>query len=126
MLKLPGIFLAALLAGQAQPPAQPPVQPAPAQPPPQPAPAAPAGQAQPQASRPAAVSQLAPKMVCGLPIPEPSRLPPAGSGPVVYQVVPCFQKQGGSPAIDPATYLYYIQLHGSRPSENVWVPYDEK
>src|SRR3982750_450603 len=105
MLKLPGIFLAALLAGQAQPPAQPPAQPAPAQP---------------QAPRPAAVSQLAPKMVCGLPIPEPSRLPPAGSGPVVYQVVPCFQKQGGSPAIDPATYLYYIQLHGSPPSENGW------
>src|SRR4051812_12184784 len=125
MLKLSGIFLAALLAGQAQLPAQPPAQPA--QPAPaQPAPPAPAGQAQPQAPRPGTVAQLAPKMVCGLPIPEPSRLPPAGSGPVVYQVVPCFQKQGGSPAIDPATYLYYIQLHGSRPSENVWVPYDEK
>jgi outer membrane protein insertion porin family len=74
----------------------------------------------------APVQQLAPKTVCGLPIPEPARQPPTGSKPVVYLVVPCFEKQGGASVIDPATYLYYIQLHGSRPSESVWVPYDEK
>ena len=68
----------------------------------------------------------APGTVCGLPIPAPARLPPAGSGPVVYLVVPCFQKQGGFSVIDPQTYVYYMQLHGSRPSENVWIPYDDK
>jgi outer membrane protein assembly factor BamA len=68
----------------------------------------------------------APGTVCGLPIPEPARLPPAGSGPIVYLVVPCFQKQGGFSVIDPQTYVYYMQLHGSRPSENVWIPWDDK
>ena len=27
--------------------------------------------------------------------------------------------------IEPATYLFYIQLKQSRPSEGVWMPYDE-
>ena len=111
MLNLNGIVLAALLATPGAAFAQ-------STPAPQ-APAAPA----PQLSR---VSPLAPKTVCGLPIPEPARQPPAGSPTLVYLVVPCFQKQGGSPAIDPATYLYYIQLHGSQPSQNNWIPYDEK
>ena len=58
----------------------------------------------------------------------PSRLPPAGSGPVVYQVGPCFEKQGGSPVVDANTYLYYMEVknHVSVPSANRWVPYDEK
>ncbi len=64
--------------------------------------------------------------VCGLAIPAPARLPPVGSGPLVYQVVPCFQKQGGASVIDPGTYIYYIQMHGSQPSQNNWVPYDDK
>jgi outer membrane protein insertion porin family len=66
--------------------------------------------------------------VCGLTVPAPSNLPPAGSGPVVYQVVPCFQKQGGSPVVDAQTYLYYIEMknHVSVPSNRRWVPYDEK
>jgi len=97
------------------PPAQPRAAPA-SQPP-----AAPAGQG--QTAKPPAD---APGTVCGLPIPAPARLPPAGSGPVVYLVVPCFQKQGGFSVIDPQTYVYYMQLHGSRPSENVWIPYDDK
>jgi outer membrane protein insertion porin family len=69
-----------------------------------------------------------PQTVCGLTVPEPSTLPPAGSGPVVYQVVPCFQKQGGSPVIEAQTYLYYIEMknHVSVPSSRRWVPYDEK
>src|SRR3982751_4608414 len=103
MLKFRAFFFAAALAGLSSlaSAAQAPVPP-PAQPP------------APQASAPAAASGQ--QSVCGIPIPAPSRLPPAGSGPVVFQVVPCFQKQGGSPAIDPATYLYYIQLHCTRPS----------
>src|SRR5688500_11563663 len=61
-------------------------------------------------------------------IPQPSRLPPAGSGPVVFQVGPCFEKQGGSLVVDAQTYLYYMQVtqHVSVPSANRWVPYDEK
>jgi outer membrane protein insertion porin family len=58
----------------------------------------------------------------------PSRLPPAGSGPVVYQAGLCFEKQGGSSVVDPQTYLYYMQITQSvsRPGENRWVPYDDK
>jgi outer membrane protein insertion porin family len=83
-----------------------------------------AASAAPQA--PAPVPQLSPKTVCGLSIPEPARQPPADSKPVVYLVVPCFEKQGGSSTIDPQTYVYYIQMHGSQPSVNTWVPYDDK
>lgn len=63
--------------------------------------------------------------MCGVPIPAPAKLPPAGSGPVVYLIMPCFQKQGGSSVIDPQTYLYYIQLHGSQPSVSHWVSYND-
>jgi outer membrane protein insertion porin family len=61
-------------------------------------------------------------------IPQPSRLPPAGSAPVVFQVGPCFEKQGGSPVVDAQTYLYYMQVtqNVSVPSANRWIPYDEK
>ena len=47
-----------------------------------------------------------------------ARLPPAGSGPVVYSSSPCFQKQGGFSVIEANTYLYYIQMksHVSLPS----------
>ena len=38
---------------------------------------------------------------------------------------PCFEAQGNVSLIEPQTYLYYIQLKTSRPSEGVWVPYDE-
>ena len=33
--------------------------------------------------------------------------------------------QGGTSVIEPQTYLYYIKLKQSRPSEGVWVPYDD-
>jgi outer membrane protein insertion porin family len=58
----------------------------------------------------------------------PPTLPPAGSGPVVFQVGPCFEKQGGSSTVDANTYLYYIEMksHVSVPSQNKWVPYDDK
>src|ERR1043165_4658962 len=69
-------------------------------------PAAPAPQTPSPSATPARVQQT----VCGLPIPEPSRLPPANSSPVVFQVVPCFQKQGGFSVIDANTYLYYIEM----------------
>src|SRR5262249_45360893 len=46
------------------------------------------------------------------------------SGPVVLFIAPCFEAQGNASVIEPQTYLYYIQLKASRPSEGVWVPWD--
>jgi len=77
-----------------------------------------------QGGNPAAANNN-PSTVCGSPIPQPAALPPANSGPVIYLIVPCFAKQGGSPVVEPETYLYYIQLRPSLPSQNMWVPWDE-
>jgi outer membrane protein insertion porin family len=66
-----------------------------------------------------------PATICGLQIPPPRALPPADSGPVIYQIVPCFEAQGNQTLVEPATYLYYIHLQPSRPSEGVWVPWNE-
>ncbi|OLD47274.1 MAG: hypothetical protein AUI48_04430 [Chloroflexi bacterium 13_1_40CM_2_68_14] len=62
---------------------------------------------------------------CGQEAAAPRAQPPAGSGPVVLAYGPCFEAQGGTSVIEPQTYLYYIQLKQSRPSEGVWIPYDE-
>src|SRR6478672_5667963 len=67
-----------------------------------------------------------PTTICGSPIPRPRALPPAGSGPVVYLIAPCFEAQGNTSLVDIQTYLYYIQLKASRPSEGAWVPYNEE
>ena len=85
-----------------------------------------AGSARPQtqpAQTPQAAGAASAQTVCGLPIPTPTSVPPAGSGPVVFQIVPCFERQGGSPVVDANTYLYYIQLRPSAAGK--WVPYDE-
>ena len=63
--------------------------------------------------------------ICGVPVPPPANLPPAGSGPVIYQLAPCFLAQGNVSTVEPQTYLYYIQVRPSQPSQNIWVPYDE-
>jgi outer membrane protein insertion porin family len=114
MLKFRALFFAAVLAVVVSPSAraQSAVQP--------PAPQAPPNQAPPSAPT-----------VCGIAIPTPARLPPAGSAPVVFQVVPCFQKQGGSPVVEAQTYLYYIEMknHVSVPSSGTagrWVAYDDR
>ena len=73
----------------------------------------------------AAPAPAAPATICNLPIPAPAALPPEGSGPVIYQIVPCFEKQGGVSNVEPETYLYYIHLRPSLPSQGRWVPYDE-
>ena len=85
------------------------------------------GATAPQA-RAAQAAATTPQTVCGLTVPEPVNLPPAGSPPVLYMVVPCFQKQGGYSVIEAGTYLYYLQAtqHLSSPSANKWVPYDDK
>jgi outer membrane protein insertion porin family len=63
---------------------------------------------------------------CGATVPPPAALPPAGSGPVVWMMGPCFLAQGNVPIVEPQTYLYYMQLRPSQPSQGIWVPYDEK
>ncbi|PYR79514.1 MAG: outer membrane protein assembly factor BamA [Acidobacteria bacterium] len=62
---------------------------------------------------------------CGYTIGPPAKLPPAGSGPVLYQYALCFERQGGTSVIDPQTYIYYIQLKPSQPSQDRWVPYND-
>jgi outer membrane protein insertion porin family len=62
--------------------------------------------------------------VCGLPF-QPLGQPPAGSEPVVLNIVPCFESQGGTSLVEPQTYLYYIHVKPSRPSENTWVAYSD-
>jgi outer membrane protein insertion porin family len=111
-MRVPLCFLVALTAAAV----------AHAQTPPPQAPAAPASA--PQAP---AASASAQQTVCGQPVPVPRSLPPAGTGPVVYQIVPCFQKQGGYSVVEANTYLYYIEAKSrlSNSSVNKWVPYDD-
>src|SRR5205085_6583684 len=87
--------------------------------------AAAAQPATPAATQPAAAA-ASQATICGQPVPPPRTLPPAGSGPVVYLIAPCFEAQGNASLVDVQTYLYYIQLKFSRPSENVWVPYNDE
>ena len=74
------------------------------------------------AQQPAAGGQTI--TVCGQQAGAPRAQPPAGSGAVVLFIALCFEAQGGTSLIEPQTYVYYIQLKPSRPSENFWVPYD--
>jgi outer membrane protein insertion porin family len=53
------------------------------------------------------------------------RQPPAGSGPVIRQTELRFHPVNES-IIEASTYVYYIQTPFSRPSEGVWVPYNEQ
>ena len=68
-----------------------------------------------------------PAVVCGLEVAPPTTLPPAGTPTVVFALMPCFEKQGGAPVIDPYTYLHYIELskNVSIPAQNRWVPYTD-
>src|SRR5262245_66695058 len=108
MLALAGIALYAVAGTPAfaQPPA------------PATSPAPPAGAEQ------QALAQLPPIQFCGQQAAAPRAQPPSSSGPVVLAFGPCFEAQGGSSVIEPQTYLYYINLRQSRPSENVWVAYN--
>ena len=63
--------------------------------------------------------------MCGQPVAPPKQLPPAGGGPVVYVMGVCLPTQGNVSAIEVETYLHYIQLRPSLPSQGQWVPYDE-
>jgi outer membrane protein insertion porin family len=77
---------------------------------------------QPSASQPPAeTSQPAPAQATPAP-----RLPPAGSPPLIRFIELQFPAQGNQSVIDARTYLYYIQTQVSRPSDGVWVPYEDK
>ena len=78
-----------------------------------------------RAQQPAAAPIAAGATICGQQIPPPRALPPEGSGPVVYLIAPCFEAQENTSLVDIQTYLYYIQLKASRPSEGAWIPYNE-
>ena len=69
-----------------------------------------------------------PATVCGLEVPAPVNTPPAGTPTVIYALVLCFEKQGGTSVIEPQTYQYYLELQNrvSIPSQNKWVPYTEE
>jgi len=62
--------------------------------------------------------------LCGLSVKPPVTLPPSGSGPVIFQLAPCFERQGGRSQIRPEDYLRDIRLKPSRPSTGLWIPYD--
>ena len=57
------------------------------------------------------------KTPCGSAVAAPTALPPAGSPPFVWILEPCFNSQGGSSTIENETYMYYIQLRPSTPSQ---------
>jgi outer membrane protein insertion porin family len=84
----------------------------------QPAPAVEAAQA------PAAVQTIA-TTACGTQLAEPVALPPAGSPPFVWVLEVCFPRQGNAPTVESETYMYYIKLRGSQPSQGIFLPYDE-
>jgi hypothetical protein len=83
---------------------------------------APAPSAAAAASAGCQLDSLPPIPFCGQQAAAPRAQPPAGSPPIVLAFGPCFEGQGGTSVIEPQTYLYYIQLKQSRPSEGVWVP----
>lgn len=80
--------------------------------------------AQQAAAPPGQQPAMPPVTVCGQQR-APSAQPPAGSRPVVLFIAPCFAAQGGTSVIDPQTYVYYIQLKTSQPSQGIWIPYDD-
>ena len=84
-------------------------------------------QTPPAAAAPAQAMSL-PATICGLEVGPPAQLPPAGSGPYVYALIPCFEKQGGQSVVEPQTYLYYMEMRTrvSAPSQNRWVPYTDE
>lgn len=63
--------------------------------------------------------------LCGQAVAPPAVLPPPDTGPVVYLLSLCFSSQGNVSLIDPNTYLSYVSLRPSRPSQGVWVTYDD-
>jgi outer membrane protein insertion porin family len=73
----------------------------------------------------AAQAQTPPATVCGLPVPVPAAAPAPGGSPAIVALLLCFDKQGGSSSIEPATYLHYVRLRPSEASQGVWRSFDD-
>jgi outer membrane protein insertion porin family len=71
---------------------------------------------------PAMAQSPAPAAAGGQPA---SPQPPPGSPPLVRFIELSFPAQGNVSAIEPETYLYYIQTKPSAPSAGRWEPYNE-
>jgi outer membrane protein insertion porin family len=65
------------------------------------------------------------KTACGTAVAAPAALPPAGSPPFIWQLELCFDRQGNTSTVENETYLYWIKLPVSAPSQGKFVPYDE-
>jgi outer membrane protein insertion porin family len=95
--------------------------------------AAPRAQAQaaPEAAVPAAAAQE-PALTaitttpCGNQAAAPRALPPAGSAPFIWILEPCFPSQGNSSTIESETYMYWIKVRPSTPSQGIFVPFTEE
>src|SRR5215216_536277 len=77
----------------------------------------------PSAAAPAASDAIT--TPCGNSVAPPTNLPPQNSGPVVWILEPCFPKQGNTSSIESETYMYYIKLRPSQPSQGIWIPYND-
>jgi outer membrane protein insertion porin family len=61
-----------------------------------------------------------------LPCPAPAKQPPPGS-PTLLRCIQLIFHPDGTSSLDPTTYLYYMQRQtGSLPSQDLWIPYDER
>jgi outer membrane protein insertion porin family len=95
--------------------------------------AAPRAQAQaapePDAAAPAAAQEPALTAItttpCGNQAAAPRALPPAGSPPFIWILEPCFPSQGNSSTIESETYMYWIKVRPSTPSQGVFVPFTD-
>ena len=97
----------------------------------QPSPAAPATGPAPTAAPVTAPAAQAPGQVititpCKSQAAAPAALPPAGSPPFVWILELCFDKQGNASTVEPETYMYYIKVRPSQPSQGVWVYYNDQ
>jgi outer membrane protein insertion porin family len=86
---------------------------------------APTAAAPPAAPAPAAQAGTIKTTACGNALAAPAAMPPAGSEPFLWILEPCFQKQGGFSTVENETYMYYIKLRPSQPSQGLWVYMDE-
>src|SRR5688572_27887440 len=86
---------------------------------PEPAAAAPAPAAQEPALTPVTTTP------CGNQAAAPRALPPAGSAPFIWSLEPCFPRQGNSSTIESETYMYWIKVRPSTPSQGIFVPFND-
>ena len=62
---------------------------------------------------------------CGNQAAAPRALPPAGSTPFIWILEPCFPRQGNASTVESETYMYWIKLRPSTPSQGIFVPFTE-